>query len=80
MIIFVRDVIFQNRILFGGVGIAVKIVSYQERSAPPETLIKCKLCDAIFYNKKAWESHNLLHSPDDLYIKSEEDRKLAVAR
>ena len=53
---------------------------FQERSAPPETLIKCKLCDAIFYNKKAWESHNLLHTPDDLYIKTEEDRKLAVAR
>ena len=43
-------------------------------------MIKCKLCDAIFYNKKAYESHNLLHSPEDLYIKSEEDRKLAVLR
>ena len=56
------------------------IVDLQERTAPPESLIKCKLCDAIFYNKKAWESHNLLHSPDDLYIKTEADRKLAVAR
>lgn len=53
---------------------------FQERSAPPESMIKCKLCDAIFYNKKAYESHNLLHSPEDLYIKSEEDRKLAVLR
>ena len=56
------------------------MVDLQERTAPPESLIKCKLCDAIFYNKKAWESHNLLHSPDDLYIKTEADRKLAVAR
>eukprot|EP00092_Neocalanus_flemingeri_P025796 GFUD01027962.1.p1 GENE.GFUD01027962.1~~GFUD01027962.1.p1 ORF type:complete len:397 (+),score=155.28 GFUD01027962.1:145-1335(+) len=52
----------------------------EERSGPPEQLIKCKLCDAMFYNKKAWDSHNLLHTPKDLYINSEADRKLAVAR
>ena len=52
----------------------------QERNAPPEQLIKCKLCDALFYNKRAWEAHNMLHTPADLYINSEADRKLAVAR
>ena len=52
----------------------------EERNAPPEQLIRCKLCEAVFYSKKAWESHNMLHSPGDLYINKEEDRKLAVAR
>ena len=52
----------------------------EERNAPPEQLIRCKLCEAVFYSKKAWESHNMLHSPSDLYINKEEDRKLAVAR
>ena len=51
-----------------------------ERKKPPEQLIKCKLCEAIFYNQRAWHSHNLLHSPKDLYLHSEADRKLAVAR
>merc|ERR1712129_429492 len=40
----------------------------------------CKLCEGVFYNKKAWDSHNLSHSPSDLYIHSEDDRKLAVTR
>ena len=52
----------------------------EERNGPPEQLIKCKLCEAMFYNKKAWDSHNLLHTPNDLYINNESDRKLAVAR
>ena len=52
----------------------------EERNAPPEQLIRCKLCEAVFYSKKAWKSHNMLHSPGDLYINKEEDRKLAVAR
>lgn len=52
----------------------------EERNAHPEQLIRCKLCEAVFYSKKAWESHNMLHSPGDLYINKEEDRKLAVAR
>ena len=52
----------------------------EERNGPAEQLIKCKLCEAMFYNKKAWDSHNLLHSPADLYINSEADRKLAVVR
>ena len=52
----------------------------EERNGPPEQLIKCKLCEAMFYNKKAWDSHNLLHTPTDLYINNEADRKLAVAR
>ena len=43
-------------------------------------LLRCKLCEAVFYSKKAWESHNMLHKPGDLYINKEEDRKLAVAR
>ena len=51
-----------------------------ERKNPPEQLIKCKLCEAIFYNQRAWQSHNLLHTPNDLYLHSEADRKLAVTR
>ena len=43
-------------------------------------MLRCKLCEAVFYSKKAWESHNMLHKPGDLYINKEEDRKLAVAR
>ena len=54
--------------------------SLPERTSPPDQLIKCKLCEAIFYNKRAWQSHNLLHSPSDLYLNTEADRKLAVTR
>ena len=52
----------------------------QKRKTKYKNLLRCKLCEAVFYSKKAWESHNMLHSPGDLYINKEEDRKLAVAR
>jgi len=54
--------------------------SQEERNSAPQQMIKCKLCEAVFYNKKAWDSHNMLHSPEDLYINSEADRRLAVTR
>lgn len=54
--------------------------SHEERTGTPQQIIKCKLCEGIFHNKKAWDSHNLLHCPEDLYIHNEADRRLAVAR
>lgn len=54
--------------------------SQEQRCAPVEELIKCRLCDAVFYNKKAYDSHNLLHKPEDLYVGSEADRRMAVLR
>jgi len=51
-----------------------------QRDKPPEQLIKCSLCDAMFYSKKAYDNHNLNHRPDDLYILSEQDRSKAVTR
>jgi len=54
--------------------------SQEQRNAPPEQVIKCRLCDAVFYNKKAYDAHNLLHKPEDLYVGSEADRRMAVLR
>lgn len=54
--------------------------SQQQRVAPPEEVIKCRLCDGVFYNKKAYDAHNLLHKPEDLYVGSEADRRMAVLR
>lgn len=51
-----------------------------ERNYKPEDIVKCSLCDAMFYNKKAYEAHNLCHTPEDLYIESEQDRIKAVTR
>lgn len=41
---------------------------------PPEDVIQCKACEAIFYNRRAYDVHNLTHKPDDLYVISEEQR------
>jgi len=46
----------------------------------PEQLIKCSLCAAIFYSKNAYDTHNLLHNKDDLYITSEEHRSRIVTK
>jgi len=51
-----------------------------ERNNRPPDIVKCSLCDAMFFNKKAYEAHNLCHTPEDLYIESEQDRKQAVTR
>lgn len=37
-------------------------------------LLKCTTCDALFYNKKAYDNHNMYHKPDDLYVTSEAQR------
>lgn len=37
-------------------------------------LIKCRMCDALFFNKKAYENHNLFHKSDDVYIENEQQR------
>jgi hypothetical protein len=35
------------------------------------TGMQCKLCDAMFYNQKAYAAHNFHHKPSDLYLGSE---------
>ncbi|XP_066997549.1 zinc finger and BTB domain-containing protein 16-A isoform X1 [Anabrus simplex] len=52
----------------------------EERNRVPEDLIKCTTCDALFYNKKAYDNHNMYHKPDDLYVTSEEQRLQTVSR
>lgn len=52
----------------------------QERNKVPEDLIKCTTCDALFYNKRAYDNHNMYHKPDDLYVTSEEQRLQTVSR
>ncbi|CAB3366912.1 Hypothetical predicted protein [Cloeon dipterum] len=52
----------------------------EERDAMPTELMKCTTCDALFYNKKAYENHNMYHRPDDLYVTSEEQRLQTVSR
>lgn len=46
----------------------------EERNSVPQDLIKCTTCDALFYNKKAYDTHNIYHKPNDLYVTSEEQR------
>ncbi|EEB14703.1 zinc finger protein, putative [Pediculus humanus corporis] len=51
-----------------------------ERSILPSDLIRCTTCDALFYNQKAYEIHNITHKPDDLYVTSEQQRLQTVSR
>lgn len=49
----------------------------EEKNTFPENgIIKCKACEAIFYNPKAYCLHNTHHTPDDLYVTSEEQRQV----
>nr|CAH0111845.1 unnamed protein product [Daphnia galeata] len=52
----------------------------EERNALPQELIKCKMCDALFFNKRAYENHNLFHKSDDVYIENEQQRQTLVTR
>ncbi|KAJ6639648.1 Zinc finger protein [Pseudolycoriella hygida] len=52
----------------------------EKTTYPTEGIIKCRACDAIFYNHKAYNVHNINHKPDDLYVTSEEQRQKIVAR
>uniref|UniRef100_A0A0A9YKQ6 Zinc finger imprinted 3 n=1 Tax=Lygus hesperus TaxID=30085 RepID=A0A0A9YKQ6_LYGHE len=52
----------------------------QERGNVPPDLYKCNTCDALFYNQKAYQNHNIYHRPDDLYVTSEEQRLQTVTR
>uniref|UniRef100_A0A1B6C6U2 C2H2-type domain-containing protein n=1 Tax=Clastoptera arizonana TaxID=38151 RepID=A0A1B6C6U2_9HEMI len=51
-----------------------------ERDNPPQDLIKCTTCDALFYSQKAYNNHNMYHKPDDLYVTSEQQRLQTVTR
>jgi len=42
--------------------------------------MKCTTGDVLFYNKKAYDNHNMYHKPDDLYVTSEEQRLQTVSR
>lgn len=46
----------------------------------PEDLIKCTVCSALFYNKKAYNVHNSYHQPNDLYVTSEQQRIQTVTK
>ncbi|PNF24920.1 hypothetical protein B7P43_G10157 [Cryptotermes secundus] len=52
----------------------------EEQKEVPEDLIKCTTCDALFYNERAYDNHNMYHKPDDLYVTSEEQRLQTVSR
>lgn len=52
----------------------------EEREAVPEDLIKCTVCAALFCSKRAYETHNSYHQPDDLYVTSEEQRLQTVTK
>ncbi|XP_055606548.1 zinc finger and BTB domain-containing protein 40-like [Uranotaenia lowii] len=52
----------------------------EERCAIPDEMLKCSTCDSVFYNKKAFDAHNVHHKPEDLYVTSEEHRLNIVAR
>ncbi|KAL0272013.1 UNVERIFIED_CONTAM: hypothetical protein PYX00_005151 [Menopon gallinae] len=57
-----------------------KAHSEKERCTIPADLIRCTTCDALFYNRKAYETHNVGHKPDDLYVTSEQQRLQTVSR
>lgn len=46
----------------------------------PDNLIKCTVCSAFFWNKKAYTAHNTYHNPDDLYVTSEEQRLQTITK
>jgi len=46
----------------------------------PDDLIKCTVCSALFYNKKAYNVHNSYHQPNDLYVTSEQQRVQTVTK
>ncbi|KAG4073182.1 hypothetical protein HA402_002571 [Bradysia odoriphaga] len=52
----------------------------EKSTTPTDGMIKCRACDAIFYNTKAYNVHNFHHKPDDLYVTSEEHRQKIVNR
>ncbi|XP_063229487.1 zinc finger protein 266-like isoform X2 [Bacillus rossius redtenbacheri] len=52
----------------------------EERDSVPMDMIKCITCDALFYNKKGYDNHNMYHKPEDLYVTSEEQRLQTVTR
>ncbi|KYM76090.1 PREDICTED: zinc finger imprinted 3-like [Atta cephalotes] len=57
-----------------------RIHTKRERETMPPELIKCTVCAALFYNKRAYNIHNTYHHPDDLYVTSEEQRTQMVTR
>ncbi|EFN71532.1 Zinc finger and SCAN domain-containing protein 12 [Camponotus floridanus] len=52
----------------------------KERDTMPDDLIKCTVCSALFYNKKAYNVHNSYHQPNDLYVTSEQQRVQTVTK
>lgn len=47
----------------------------EDTSFGPQTeIIRCTICEAVFCNKKAYDVHNMYHTPDDMYVTSEEHR------
>ncbi|XP_074106151.1 uncharacterized protein LOC141531940 [Cotesia typhae] len=57
-----------------------RVHSPEEREAVPSDLIKCTMCSAFFYSKKAYDTHNSYHQPDDLYVTSEEQRLQTITK
>ncbi|XP_011695609.1 PREDICTED: zinc finger protein 197-like isoform X2 [Wasmannia auropunctata] len=57
-----------------------KMHTKKERDTMPDDLIKCTVCAAMFCNKRAYNVHNAYHSPDDLYVTSEEQRMQTVTK
>lgn len=57
-----------------------KVHTQEERDSVPEDLIKCTMCAALFCSKKAYDTHNSYHQPDDLYVTSEEQRLQTITK
>ena len=32
------------------------------------------MCDALFFNKRAYDNHNLFHKDDDIFVENEQQR------
>ncbi|XP_043282303.1 gastrula zinc finger protein XlCGF26.1-like [Venturia canescens] len=57
-----------------------RVHTQAERDAVPEDLIKCTMCSALFCSKRAYETHNSYHKPNDLYVTSEQQRLQTVTK
>ncbi|KAK4315217.1 hypothetical protein Pmani_013545 [Petrolisthes manimaculis] len=54
--------------------------SQEERQSRPQELVQCNLCSALFYTKRAYETHNHHHRAGDLFATNEEMRQQVVQR
>lgn len=50
-----------------------------DENQSPDEVLRCPLCDAVFYHLDAYDIHLTFHSSEDMYsVKNEEYVKIAI--